>query len=139
LLRFATAVKSLLDPSLKFYLEYSNETWNGTFSQAAWIQRQGIAMGFSSDPTVAGAAYTAWRSVRLFTIFQNVFGGTNRMIRVIASQAANSWLSDQTLGFQNAFVSADALAIAPYFNCDDTATGGFGVLGDPALITRSRQ
>jgi hypothetical protein len=41
-------------------------------------------------------------------------------------------LSNQTLQFQNAFASADVLAIAPYFNCSDASSGGFGVLGDPS-------
>ena len=115
-----------------FYLEYSNETWNTSFSQSAYIEAQGLALGFSTDPVLNGADYTAYRSVQIFNIFQNVVGSSGRMIRVIASQAENSWLSNQTLQFQNAFASADVLAIAPYFNCSDTSTGGFGVLGDPS-------
>jgi hypothetical protein len=133
---FATLVLQQLNTSLKFYLEYSNETWNGSFSQNAWIRNQGTAAGLSTDPTLATAYYTASRSVQIFNIVGSVPGGTGRMIRVIGSQAANSWLSDQMLGFQNAFGHADALAIAPYFNCDDTSTGGFGVLGDPATASQ---
>jgi hypothetical protein len=139
--QFAGIVSQQLNAGLPFYLEYSNETWNSAFSQNSWIATQGQTLGFSSDPVVAAADYTAYRSVQMFNIFQSVLGGsaagsTSRMIRVIASQAGNSWLSDQTLGFQNAFTSADYLAIAPYFNCDDTATGGFGVLGDPSTASQ---
>ncbi|MES1257545.1 MAG: fibronectin type III domain-containing protein, partial [Acidobacteriota bacterium] len=134
--QFATMVSAQLNPSLHFYLEYSNETWNGMFSQNAWIRSQGTSLGFSTDPTLATADYTAWRATGMFSIFQSVFGSSSRMVRVIASQAGNSWLSDQTLAFQNAFATADVLAIAPYFNCDDTAAGGFGVLGDPATATQ---
>ena len=129
--QFATLVKAQLSPSLNFYLEYSNETWNGMFSQNTWLRSQGVAAGLNTDPTIAAADYTALRATKMFSIFQTVFGGTSRMIRVIASQADNSWLSEQTLAFQNAFASADALAIAPYFNCDDRASGGFGMIGDP--------
>lgn len=129
---FASTVQSQLNSKLGFYLEYSNETWNTSFSQSAYIQAQGLALGFSTDPTLNGADYTAHRAVQIFNIFQSVTGIAGRMTGVIASQAGNSWLSGQTLGFQNAFASADVLAIAPYFNCDDTATGGFGVLGDPS-------
>ena len=129
--QFAAMVNSQLNASLKFYVEYSNETWNGGFSQNGYMRSQGQALGLSSDPTLAAAYYTAYRSVQIFNLIQS-----SRMIRVIASQAANSWLSDQTLGFQNAFASADALAIAPYFNCSDTATGGFGVLGDPSTASQ---
>ena len=132
---FAAMVEKKLSTSLSFYLEYSNETWNGGFSQTAYAAAQGQALGLSTDPTLNAAYYTAYRSVQMFGIFQPVVG-EGRMIRVIASQAANSWLSNQTLQFQNAFASADVLAIAPYFNCDDTATGGFGVLGDPSTANQ---
>jgi hypothetical protein len=134
--QFATLVSQQLKPGLTFYLEYSNETWNGSFSQSGYIQAQGQALGLGTNPTTNGAYYTAYRSVQMFNIFQSVFGGHSRFIRVIASQSANSWLSDQTLSFQNAFASADVLAIAPYFNCSDTATGGFGILGDPSTASQ---
>jgi hypothetical protein len=117
-------------------VEYSNETWNTSFSQSTYIENQGAALGFSTSATVNGADYTAYRSVQIFSLFQNVVGTTGRVIRVIASQAANSWLSNQTLQFQNAFANADVLAIAPYFNCSDVATGGFGVLGDPSTANQ---
>jgi hypothetical protein len=139
LLQFANMVKTQLDPNLRFYIEYSNETWNGSFSQNAWVQSRGIALGFSTNPTIAAADFTGWRATQMFGIFQTAFGSTRRFVRVIAAQAGNSWLSDQTLAFQNSFNSADALAIAPYFNCDDTATGGFGTLGDPATANQVAQ
>ena len=134
--QFAATVKQQLNPALKFYVEYSNETWNGSFAQTKYIQARGQELGFSVDPTIAGAYYTAFRSTQIFDLFRSVLGSSSRMVRVIASQAENSWLSDQTLGFQNAFGNADALAIAPYFNCSDTASGGFGVLGDPATASQ---
>jgi hypothetical protein len=130
--KFAAMVQQQLHPNFNFYVEYSNETWNSQFPQSAYIRTQGQTLGFSTDPTVAGADYTAYRAVQIFKIFGSVFGSSGRMTRVIASQAENSWLSNQTLAFQNAFASADVLAIAPYFNCSDAATGGFGVLGDPS-------
>ncbi len=130
--QMATLVKANLNPGLKYYVEYSNETWNGAFSQNAYMKTQGLQLGLSTDPTLAVAYYTAYRSTQIFQLFRNVVGTSAPLVRVIASQAANSWLSDQTLGFQNAFTNADALAIAPYFNCTDTTPGGFGMLGDPA-------
>jgi hypothetical protein len=130
--QFAALVNQQLSPSLRFYLEYSNETWNGSFSQTAWIQAQGLAAGYGTNTTMAGFFFTSARSSSIFATFKSVLTTPSRMIRVIASQAANSWLSDQMLAFQNSFANADVLAIAPYFNCDDTATGGFGVLGDPS-------
>jgi hypothetical protein len=130
-LQLATLINQQLSASMKFYLEYSNETWNGSFSQRGWLQAQGQAAGYSSDPTLAGFYYNAARSSQIFAIATSALSSPARMIRVMAAQAANSWLSDQMLGFQNSFANADVLAIAPYFNCDDTGSGGFGVLGDP--------
>ena len=134
--QFAALVNQQLSPTLNFYLEYSNENWNGTFSQTAWVQAQGLAAGYSTDPTLAGFYFNAVRSAKIFALFDAALSAPARMIRVMAAQAANSWLSDQMLAYQNSFTSADVLAIAPYFNCDDTATGGFGILGDPSTAAQ---
>jgi hypothetical protein len=133
---FAWKIQNNLNTNLNFYLEYSNETWNSSFPQSTYVRAQGAALGFSTDPVLNGADFTAYRAVQIFKIVGSVSGLPARMIRVIASEASNSWLSSQTLGFQNAFANADVLAIAPYFNCDDTATGGFGILGDPATAAQ---
>ncbi len=133
-LQFAATVHSQLKSGLKFYVEYSNETWNGAFSQNAYIRSKGLAGGLSTDPVLAAAYYTALRSTQIFTLFTSVVGTASPMVRVIASQAANSWLSEQTVMFQNAFAQADALAIAPYFNCSEPA--GFGMLGDPSTAAQ---
>ncbi len=134
--QFALLINQQLSQSLPFYLEYSNETWNGMFSQTSWVQAQGLAAGYSTNTTLAGFYYTSARSSSIFATFHSALTTPSRMIRVVGSQAANSWLSDQMLGFQNSFASADVLAIAPYFNCDDTATGGFGILGDPSTAAQ---
>jgi hypothetical protein len=134
--QFAALINQQLSSTLKFYLEYSNENWNGTFSQRAYTQAQGVAAGYSSDPTMAGFFYNAARSSQIFSIVRSALSSPGRMIRVMAAQAANAWLSDQMLGFQNSFANTDALAIAPYFNCDDTSSGGFGVLGDPSTAVQ---
>ena len=136
MLQFAKLTAQNLNHGMNFFLEYSNETWNTSFSQFSYVQGQGMALSLSSDPTLSAAYYTAYRSVQMFAIFESVLGGAGQMTRIIASQAANSWLSAQTLGFRNAFAEADALAIAPYFNCSDTAAGGFGVLGDPSTASQ---
>ena len=133
--QFATVVSQQLNPTLTAYLEYSNETWNSEFSQNAYVQSQGLGLGLSSDPTVAGIDYTALRSVQIFQLWTDVFGGANRFTRVLSSQAANSWMSQQLVTYGNAYGYADALAIAPYYSiCSDTATGGFGFLGDPSTV-----
>ncbi len=136
--QFATLVKQQLDPSLHVYLEYSNETWNGIFSQNAYVQEQGLHFGLSQDPVSAGNFYTAQRSGQIFDIWQGVFGGTSSLVRVLPAQAANSALSEQLVAFAfgNAFGNADALAIAPYFDCSDQATGGWGSLSEPSTAAQ---
>jgi hypothetical protein len=128
---FAALVQKDLDPTLRFYVEYSNETWNGSFSQNAYMQTQGVALKLDPNSYLAGAYYTSLRATQVFAQFDK-----SRAIRVLAAQAANWWLSDQMLGFKNAAANVDALAIAPYFNCDDTGAGGFGMLGDPATAAQ---
>ena len=36
--RYAEYIRANLDPALKVYIEYSNETWNGIFSQHAYMK-----------------------------------------------------------------------------------------------------
>jgi hypothetical protein len=122
---FATYVRDNLNPEQKAYLEYSNETWNSQFSQANYVIEQGIALGLSSDAFQAGFFFHSRRAVEIFAIWEEVFGGTNRLVRVLASQAANSWTGEQVMDFENASEHADALAIAPYFGA---------YLGDPATM-----
>jgi hypothetical protein len=93
----------------------------------------------SSDPTLAGVYFSAQRSIQIFEIWRTTFGGVDRFVRVLASQAANPYLSAQTLQFNNAYLFADALAIAPYFSCSDASSGGWGFLGDPSTAGQVSQ
>ncbi len=77
--------------------------------------------------------YQARRSGEIFNLFEQVFGGTSRLVRVISSQAANSWTGDFLLkGLENTSVNpsgkkADSLSIAPYFGdeiADDLGASG---------------
>jgi len=111
---FARMLKERLDPGLKAYIEYSNEVWNGQFPQNRYAAEQGQQLGFGEKPWEAAWRYTAYRSVQIFDIFEQVFGGTDRIVRVLPSQAANPYVSEQILNFRDAYRHADALAIAPY-------------------------
>ncbi len=115
---FARMVKEKLDPSLKVYVEYSNEVWNFQFEQAHYAHRLGLGMGLSEDPFEATLFFYAKRAVEIFQIWMDVFGGTDRLVRVLAAQSGNPWTSQTILEFENAFRYADALAIAPYFGSD---------------------
>ncbi len=120
---FAEQVKEQLDPNLKVYVEYSNETWNGTFQQTDYAGKQGMALGFAQKQWEAGWRYTAYRSVQIFKIWEEVFGGVQRLVRVLPTQAANSYVSERIVEFQDAYKQADALAIAPYVSFNITPDG----------------
>lgn len=113
---FAEMVKDRLDPDLKVYVEYSNETWNGMFPQSRYAGEQGQKLGFAEKPWEAGWRYTAYRSVQIFKIFEEVFGANDRLVRILPSQAANPYVSERIVEFQDAYKHADALAIAPYIS-----------------------
>jgi hypothetical protein len=120
--QFATYVRDHLDPTLKVYIEYSNETWNGQFDQAWYVSDRGMELGLApGDAFWSGLRYYSQRSVEIFTIWEQVFGGTSRLVRVLATQAANAWTAEQVAEWQDAYLHADAIAIAPYFSCDDPA------------------
>jgi hypothetical protein len=112
---FAQMVARDLSPTLRAYVEYSNEIWNTCFSQTIYSGNQGVALGFSKDSYGAALYYSAYRSAQIFRIWQSAFGGTDRFIRVIASQGSNPWVSEQKLKFGDLYKECDALAVAPYF------------------------
>lgn len=116
--QFATRVRDRLDPRLKIYVEYSNEVWNGApdFKQHQYAQIKGLSLGLSNDPFQASLRYYSQRSVEIFKIWESVFGGQDRLVRVLASQYVNPWTAEQVLTWQDAYQSADAYAIAPYFS-----------------------
>jgi len=131
--QMAKLVRDKLGPGRVVYIEYSNEVWNGIFSQYEYAAQQGCKAGLSklepypgscSDDGVKLWAATKWaakRSARVFEIFEKVFGGSERLVRVLGGQSA--WVERNEVllqVFNNPAINpkrvrADALAIAPYF------------------------
>lgn len=115
---FATMVKRLLDPSLKVYVEYSNEVWNSMFAQHRYAEEQAKALGLGPKerPWEGAAMFHGKRSVEIFQIFEKEFGGRDRLVRVIAWQAGGGeyWSDKMLLANSDAGKNCDALAIAPY-------------------------
>ncbi len=114
--QFARMVCEKLDPELKVYIEYSNEVWNAIFAQHRFAAEEGQQRGFGERPWEAAWRYTAYRSMQIFRIWEEEFGGRDRLVRVLPSQAANPYVSEQILKFRDAYHHADALAIAPYIS-----------------------
>lgn len=113
--QFATYVRDELRNELPVYLEYSNELWNYGFEQTRWAAEQGRRLALSDNDHQAMLFYASRRSVEIFRLWSDVFGGSERLVRVMASQSANPWSAEQKLRFENAAAECDALAIAPYF------------------------
>ncbi|MCP4641269.1 MAG: hypothetical protein GY851_12580 [bacterium] len=128
---FARLVRDTLNPELKVYLEWSNEVWNYGFDQAHYAMDRGIEMDLCPDNQWVGAYYyTAIRSVDVFRIWEEEFGGTDRLVRVIATQAVSTWASECLLSYGEAYKSCDALAMAAYFG---------GELGGWEEVDRTRE
>ncbi len=118
--RMAELARDQLDPTLKLYIEHSNEVWNGQFQQANYAREAGRAANLHSDPFRAQLFHHAKRSIEVFRIFTAVFGdqAESRLVCCMGSQSGNPWVSEQLLGYPGAAAVTDALAIAPYFGLD---------------------
>lgn len=115
--QFATMVRDRLRPDLRVWVEYSNETWNGGYPQSQYVMDHGAALGLSADRYQAGFFFHARRALEMFTIWEDVFGGHTRLKRVLAAQGANVWTGRQVVTAAGGSAHADAIAMAPYFNC----------------------
>lgn len=113
--RFATHVRDHLDPKLRAYIELSNEVWNWNFAQSRYARDQGEQTLGLKQGQGPHRAWYAKRSVEIFKIWEEVFGGTERLVRVIGTQSASIRVARQALEFEETWKHTDALAIAPYF------------------------
>ena len=119
--QLAQLVKAQLDPSLRVYVEWSNEVWNGGFPQNAYAKTQGQTLALpGSDPA---ASFYAYQAVRTYEAFEAVFGkGSPRLVKVLSGQAGYSGpctndvkaLADATINPNHTM--PDVYAIAPYIS-----------------------
>jgi hypothetical protein len=113
--KVAALIRDRVVPGLNVHVEYSNEVWNSIFEQQAYAMEQGLAQELDPDAFTAAILFYSQRTVDVMTIFEEVFGGADRLVRVMGSQAPNTGISSDELLFNNAAAHIDALAIAPYF------------------------
>ena len=113
--QFAHYVATHLDPSLKVYIEYSNEVWNNIFIHRKYAIEQGLKRQLDSDPQTAGIKFYAARSVEIFKLWESAFGGTQRLLRTLSGWSANERLTSQLLSYEQTHRYTDVFAIAPYF------------------------
>jgi hypothetical protein len=136
-----------LRPERKMYIEYSNETWNGSFTQTHYCVEEGTALALDPKKVLgkdgkewgSGFRYHAWAAIRIFRSADLVWGSdSKRVVRVLAQQVGST---SQTTLHQEVLnnlkcnpwhVKADAVAIAPYF--------GHKVDGaDPNAVSKLRE
>jgi len=123
---YAKQVYAELDPSLKVYLEYSNEVWNPGFAGHAYSISEGIKRGLNTVPSeyegtnrdanyFARLRFYSKRAVEIFKLWENEFGANNpRMVRVLGSFIGDKILTREMLKTVPTS-NIDVVAIAPYF------------------------
>ena len=113
--QFANYVAEHLNPSLKAYIEYTNEAWNNIFPHRRYAIDKGTSLGLDKHPETAGIKFYAKRSTEVFKLWENAFNGHTRLVRVLSGWSANPRLSSQLLSYAQTHQYTDAFAIAPYF------------------------
>lgn len=117
----ANPVFAPLRADLRVYVEYSNEIWSGGFSfpQGNWAESEAARRGLTR------ARFNARRFCDTWRIFQQVFGGTSRLVRVAAIFTALDAYSAPFLEELGAYgaqlvppVRPDVLAVTTYFGND---------------------
>ncbi len=112
-------VRERLDPSLRVWVEYSNEVWNTQFPQSQYALEQGRALHLAESDDEAVLRFYAQRTGELHRAFAQGLGDDvtrpTRLVRVYAGQSVSPWRSSQILDWEDAYRRADVLAIAPYF------------------------
>lgn len=115
----AQLIKTTLKPSLRVYIEWSNEVWNGGFPQHRYAESAGRRLSLPGQNPAA--AYLVHASVRLFEAFDQAFAAdSQRVVRVLSGQSV--WtgpceahleaLKDSRINPQGTW--PDVYAIAPY-------------------------
>lgn len=141
--QFARLVREKLDPSLKVYLEYSNEIWNWSFHQAGWMLRSQLA-----GTLVEAKGGKAWKDRektqgeghperigalfrRAFAIWEREWAGDaqKRLVRVCAVQAAWFDASRRTIQWCLDHGGVDAVSPAAYVGPDKAVYQKWETLG----------
>jgi hypothetical protein len=74
-----------------------------------------MALALDSNADRAGYRYYAQRSVEIFKLWEDVFGGKQRLVRILSGWTVNPQVTETVLSHKDAYKQVDAFAIAPYF------------------------
>ncbi|MCK5725202.1 MAG: hypothetical protein KAH22_00100 [Thiotrichaceae bacterium] len=112
--RFAQYVYDHLSKNLTPHIEYTNEAWNATFIHNEHMQKMGLKEGLDKNALRAGYFYYAKRSLEYFKIWEGIYGGHDRFVRIIGGWDTRPDISGVILAYKDTYKQVDALAIAPY-------------------------
>ena len=131
--RFATLAKKLVPTSMKCYVEYSNEIWNGIFTQADYninkaIEESKTDTSLQITKTIVNRYYQGWcRTAKMAVKISKALDYPNdsRFRPVLATQLGNTSVGKTGLEYINRVYGAPSkfifgLAGAPYFGNIDT-------------------
>ena len=125
--QLATMVRENLDPSLKVYVEYSNETWNWIFAQTQWLNKFGCVQ--QNKPWPEGIVPYVQNCLDIWTeVFE---AEMHRIVRVVGVQAAWQDVSNRIV-FNMRPGSVDAFSPAAYFGLSETSDNELDALGATA-------
>lgn len=125
----AQLIKDTLKPQLKCYVEWSNETWNGSFTQSAYVNRKAQELPESilsrykwrDNTWYAGQLYHAIRTLQIHEIFLDVFDGKReRLVFIMGGCMGHAFYRDSHCWAVNDKecnphqIMPDAYALAPY-------------------------
>ena len=123
----AEVVRDRLDPTLKAYVEYSNEMWNFMFPQTQWALQQANARWGEDAAPDAWMQFTGMRAAQVMDIWSDVFAdqAEDRLVRVVATHTGWPGLEEGLLdaplwqaeaaGNRAPVTRFDAYAVTGYF------------------------
>jgi hypothetical protein len=136
--QFAAMVHRDLRLPQKAYVEYSNEVWNGQFTQGSYVEARGTGEygDGQGTPFDRRLNWYGQRSAQICDLWKQAFGAdANRVVCVLGAQAANDYTQTQAAdcpmwaaGRPCSGHQFGAVAIAPYFG------GYLGKPGNAAIV-----
>ena len=131
----ASMIRDRLKPSLKCYIEWSNEIWNWNYAVSAFLTSIGIAAGITG--TLHQHDYGEVASLaHAFGIWDSAWPDHTRCRRVLNEQLGGVVRFDQIMtALQTAgYTGIDGFAAAPYFQPSGTAVQGYSAATTAAQV-----
>lgn len=126
--QFAQLVSDQLDPDRSVYVEYSNEVWNDFFRDVPDFDLEGqnsYALEMAEANGITGyfeqiGYWVGRRSGEIWDIWDAVFSGSERLLKVIPIQVGPDLATPITLNYEHNGIPiheiGDVVACAPYFD-----------------------